>query len=203
MSGFGKQQEKSLGETLKQAGLITKEQLEAALAEQKNSSKFEPLGKILVRKQFVKEEDIINALKGLLVVIFEINREKFGIEIIFTKEIIKYKKIIPLPNVPDYIKGIISIRDEVITVASLNKRIFGKEDEITEETRIIIIEFQEKNIGIIVDRVVSVENFENSSFENINKGTLEAKQSYISGIIKDKEAIITLIKPGFMFGEKQ
>ncbi len=199
MNSFNKQQEKSLGELLKQAGLITREQLEEALFEQKNSPEFEPLGKILVKKQYVKEEDIISVLKGILVVIFEVNEEQFGMEIIFAKEIIKYKKIIPLPNVPAYIKGITSIRNEVVTVASLNKKIFNKEDEITDETRIIIFEFKEKNIGIIVDRVISVKNFENSSFENINKNTLTDEQKYIAGIIKDKESIITLIKPEFLF----
>ncbi|HPD18735.1 MAG TPA: hypothetical protein PLF61_03610, partial [Candidatus Goldiibacteriota bacterium] len=79
-----KQQQKTLGELLINSGIINKEQLEIALNEQKNTD--EPLGKILVRMGFAREEDIINVLKGMLVVIFEINNESFGVEIIFAKE---------------------------------------------------------------------------------------------------------------------
>lgn len=195
-----KQQQKTLGELLINSGIINKEQLHAALNEQKNTD--EPLGKIMIRLGFATEEDIINVLKGMLVVIFEINNESFGIEIIFTREIIKYKKIVPLPKIPEHIKGMISIRDSVIPVISLNQIIYKKEDVIGEDTRIIIIENKENAVGIMVDRVITVKNFHTNDFENLSRSSFSAQKRYMAGIIKDKERIITLIKPEFLFSEK-
>lgn len=195
-----KQQQKTLGELLINSGIINKEQLDAALKEQKNTE--EPLGKILVRLGFAKEEDIINVLKGMLVVIFEINNESFGIEIIFAKEIIKYKKIVQIPTVPKYIKGMISIRDNVIPVISLNQIIYKKEDTITEDTRIIIVEKKNDEVGILVDKVVAVKNFHANDFEDLSKSSISAEKKYMAGIIKDKDRIITLIKPEFLFSGK-
>jgi|DewCreStandDraft_4_1066084.scaffolds.fasta_scaffold06077_10 purine-binding chemotaxis protein CheW len=192
-----KQQQKTLGELLINSGIINKEQLDAALKEQKNTE--EPLGKILVRMGFAKEEDIINVLKGMLVVIFEINNESFGIEIIFTKEIIKYKKIVQIPTMPKYIKGMISIRDNVIPVISLNQIIHKKEDVITEDTRIIIVEKKNDEVGILVDKVIAVKNFHANDFEDLSKSSISAEKKYMAGIIKDQDKVITLIKSEFLF----
>jgi len=197
-----KGQDKSLGELLIQAGYLTKEQLDEALKEQQTLEPQEPLGKILVRMRFVKEENIINVLKGLLVVVVEINKELFGMEIVFSREIIKYRNITRLPNLPGYILGMISIRNEVIPVISISRRIFGVDDTITDETRIMVIEFKEKIIGFLVDKVMSVRNFQSSSFANITKYSFTVDKKYISGLIKDEGEVITLIKPDIFFEEK-
>lgn len=199
---FFKGQEKGLGELLIQAGFLTKEKLDEALKEQQALEAQEPLGKILVRMHFVKEENIINVLKGLLVVVVEINKELFGMEIVFSKEIIKYRNITRLPNMPLHILGMISIRNEVIPVISISRKIFGVEDTITDETRIMIIEFKDNVLGLLVDKVVSVRNFQSSSFANITKYSFTVDKKYISGLIKDEGEVITLIKPDIFFEEK-
>lgn len=195
-----KQQQKTLGELLINSGVINKDQLQAALNEQKNTD--EPLGKILIRMGFASEEDIINVLKGMLVVIFEINNENFGVEIIFTREIIKYKKIVQLPALPKHIKGMISIRDNVVPVISLNQIIYKKDDIITEDTKIIVIEKKTDAVGVLADRVVTVKNFHANDFENLSKSSISTEKKYIAGIIKDKDRIITLLKPEFLFSGK-
>jgi purine-binding chemotaxis protein CheW len=192
-----KRQQKSLGELLTHAGIITKEQLEEALAEQKKTG--EPLGKILVRRGSAKDEDIINVLKGMLVVVFELNREMFGIEIVYAKEILNFKKITPLPAMPPYIKGMVSIRDRAIPVISLNELIFKKKDEVTGDTKIIIIENRDDRVGVIVDRMAAVKNFQSENFENLGRSSITAEKKYIEGIIKDKGNIITLIKIDYLF----
>jgi len=192
-----KKQDKSLGELLIHAGFIVPEQLEEALAEQKKTT--EPLGKILVRLNYIKEEDIISVLKGLLVVVFAINKEYFGVEIVYLREILKYRKITPLPILPPYMKGIISVRDSVIPVISLANKIFGKNEELTDNTRIIVIESKSECMGILVDDVMTVKNYSTSDFENTNKYSLSLEKKYISGLIKDEGNIITLIKPEILF----
>src|SRR5512147_142411 len=119
-----KKQEKSIGELLIHAGFLTQDRLMEALEDQKQSG--EPIGKILKRKGYVKEEDIIAVLKGALVLVFKIAGEAFAVEIVYSREILKPMKITPIHAVPDYMLGIISIRGQVIPVISLRRRIFGK-----------------------------------------------------------------------------
>jgi purine-binding chemotaxis protein CheW len=192
-----KKQQKSLGELLVHAGIITKDQLEEALIEQKTAG--EPLGKILVRRGYAKDEDIINVLKGMLVVVFELNREIFGVEIVYTKEILNLKKITPLPTMPAYIRGMVSIREKAIPVLSLNELVFRKKDGLTEDARIIILENKEDLVGITVDRVIAVKNFQKENFEDLSRSIITAEKKYIAGIIKDKGDIITLIKIDYLF----
>lgn len=188
-----KQQEKSLGQLLIQAGLITKEQLIEALREQGDTG--EPVGKILVKKRYVREEDIVNVLKGMLVVVFELNREKFAIEVIYSKEILIYRKITPIPTSPKHIAGIINIRETVVPVVSLNMMIFNKADQYTEDTRIIVLEVKGQLVGVLVDNMLQVKNFDTVNFEDISKYSFAIDRKYIGGIIKDGTDIITLIKP--------
>jgi len=196
-----KKQQKSLGKLMLQAGFINSEQLEAALEEQRISS--EPLGKILVKKRFAREEDIINILKGLLVIIFRINNENFGVEIVFTREIIRYKAPAPIPALFPYMKGMLPVRDAVVPVMSLNERIFGVKDSITDETRILVLERRQESLGIVVDDVVSVKNFSSGSFEDINKYSLNVEKKFIAGLLKDKEEVVTLIKPEILFEKEK
>jgi purine-binding chemotaxis protein CheW len=196
MAGY-KKQEKSLGALLIQAGFINSDQLKEALNEQKTSG--EPVGKILVAKRYVKEENIIGVLKGMLVVVVELSGEKFGIEIVYAREIIKYRKITPLPDTAEYILGMISIREEVIPVVSLNRKIFGRADTITDATRIIIIDGKNGSACMAVDDVITVKNYQAGDFVNISKNSFNIDKKYISGIIKDGDSVITLIKPEALF----
>ena len=196
-----KKQNKSLGELLLRAGKVTKEQLEEALADQKTTG--EPLGKVLVRKAYLKEEDIMEVLKGMLVVVFEVNKEKFGLEIVYSREILNNRKITPLPVMPWHILGMISVRDHVIPVISLNRMIFGAAETQTEETKIIIMEHRDDAVGIMVDRILAVRNFGAGEFEDMRRSMISEEKKYIAGIIKDKGEIITLLKAEHFFAGKE
>lgn len=188
-----KKQDKSLGTLLLQAEYIKKEQLDEALREQAGSG--EPLGKILVRKGIIKEQQIMEMLKGMLVIVFQVCGENFAVEVVYSKEIIKTKKITPVPGMPPYILGMMGIREDVIPVISLSGKIFGKLSPVDENSRVIITEMKEEKIGLLVDSVVAVRNFNASDFENVSKHAFSTDKKYIAGLIKDNGQIVTLLKP--------
>ena len=188
-----KKQHKSLGTLLLQAEYIKKEQLEDALREQADTG--EPLGKILVRKGAIREQQIMEVLKGMLVIVFQVCNENFAIEVVYSKEIIKTKKITPVPGMPPYILGMMGIREDVIPIISLSGKIFGKPSPVDENSRVIIVEVKEEKIGFLVDGVATVRNFNVSDFENVSKSAFSADKKYIAGLIKDSGQIVTLLKP--------
>ncbi|MFP4465871.1 MAG: chemotaxis protein CheW [Candidatus Goldiibacteriota bacterium] len=187
-----KRQNKSLGEMLVESGRVSKYELEEALKEQEKSK--EPLGKILVKNGIVAEADIVSVLNGLQTVVVEINNELFGLEVVSVNEILKYKKITSVPSMPDFILGMLSVRQEVIPVISISRKIFDVAEEVTDETRIIIVEIKDNKTGILVDRVHAVKNFGSSCFENSGKYSLKVREKYVAGVIRDGEKLITLLK---------
>jgi len=84
---------------------------------------------------------------------FAIEDEDYGVEIAYVKEIIKMKPITKVPEMPDFIEGLINLRGELIGVLDVRKR-FGKPSkEHDEETCIIVIVYSDYILGMIVDAV--------------------------------------------------
>ncbi|RYD02132.1 hypothetical protein N752_27155 [Desulforamulus aquiferis] len=91
-------------------------------------------------------------------VIFEIGATRYGIDIMSSKEIIKLQTITPIAGTSTVIEGVISLRDKVIPVVRLGRFLGISEQDYTEDTRIIIIEINNRKFGLIVDNVCEVED---------------------------------------------
>lgn len=82
--------------------------------------------------------------------------EEYGIEILKVREIIGIMNITPVPQTPNYIKGVINLRGKVIPVVDLRLKFGFKEMYHTIETCIIVVEVRNKLTGVIVDTVSEV-----------------------------------------------
>jgi purine-binding chemotaxis protein CheW len=87
---------------------------------------------------------------------FAIEDEIYGIPIENIKEIISVPDITPVPLTPNYLKGIINLRGEVIPVVDVRARFNKPEKEYDELTCIIVIEHGDSVLGLIVDNVKDV-----------------------------------------------
>jgi len=100
--------------------------------------------------------DISKVGGGILT--FFIEDQIYGIEIPYVTDIIEIQPITIVPKVPEYIKGVINLRGKVIPVMNIRSR-FGKElIPYDERTCIIVIEWEDASVGIIIDRVCEVVN---------------------------------------------
>ena len=88
--------------------------------------------------------------------LFNIEKNVYGIEIQYITEIIGIQPITIVPKVPNYIKGVINIRGKVIPVMSVRKRFNKEEIPYDERTCIIVVEYDSISVGLIVDRVREV-----------------------------------------------
>jgi len=87
---------------------------------------------------------------------FEIDSEEYGVSISDIKEIISVCPITLVPQTPEYVKGIINLRGDVIPVIDVRKR-FGKPPkEYDSQTCIVVVEHSIYTIGLIVDNVKEV-----------------------------------------------
>jgi len=84
---------------------------------------------------------------------FIIDGEDYGIEIAYVKEIIPIQKITKIPEMPEYIEGILNLRGDLIGVVDVRKRFSMIPKEYDEDTCVIVIIYTDFTLGLIVDAV--------------------------------------------------
>lgn len=87
---------------------------------------------------------------------FSLDAEVYGIEIRYVTEIIGIQAITEIPELPDYVKGIINLRGKIIPVMDVRLRFKKEPRAYNDRTCVIVIDIQEISIGLIVDSVAEV-----------------------------------------------
>lgn len=87
---------------------------------------------------------------------FSIEKETYGIEIMFVTEIIGIQPITEIPELPEYVKGIINLRGKIIPVMDVRLRFKKEPRKYNDRTCVIVIDIEEISIGLIVDSVSEV-----------------------------------------------
>jgi len=87
---------------------------------------------------------------------FSIGKEDYGIEIRYVTEIIGIQTITEIPELPDYVKGIINLRGKIIPVMDVRLRFKKEPLQYNDRTCVIVIDIKDISIGLIVDSVSDV-----------------------------------------------
>lgn len=124
---------------------------------------------------------------------FHLAGEDYGIDIANVTEIIGIQKINEVPDMPDYIKGVINLRGKVIPVMDVRARFRLKAREYDERTCIIVVDINGTSIGLVVDEVSEVVDIPGCDIElppTMRKG---AGGSYLKGMGKIGDAVKILL----------
>lgn len=125
-------------------------------------------------------------------IIFSIGKEYYGIDIARINNIMMVPKITFLPGAPEYYSGIINLRGHIVPIMSLRRRMGISDDELTKESRIIILNLENGELmGIIVDSVKEVLTISDNDIEPPSS-VLEKELNFIHGIGKKNEEIISI-----------
>ena len=134
---------------------------------------------------------------------FYLDENLFGIDISNILEIIKYREITPLPESPPYVEGILNLRGRVIPVFSLRSKFGLYEKEEMEKGRIIVIENESGDYGIIVDSVTEVLRIENSNINPTPELISGVSAEYIEGMVKLEETILIVLNINRIFSREE
>jgi purine-binding chemotaxis protein CheW len=119
---------------------------------------------------------------------FCLGDEEYGIGILKVKEIIGMMRITPVPQTPDFVKGVINLRGKVIPVIDLRLRFGMNENGYSERTCIIVVEIEgsgtKLHIGVVVDSVSEVLNIKGADIEDTPSFGTTLKTDYILGMAK-------------------
>ncbi|MGM0471392.1 MAG: chemotaxis protein CheW [Bacillota bacterium] len=125
-------------------------------------------------------------------IVFNLGGEEFGVKITRVQEIIRPKKITELPNSSEFMAGIINLRGDIISVIDLRSK-FGVQQETDQKTRIIIVEMDNQDVGLIVDSVSEVLRIEPEDIEEAPDRIAGIKEDYLKGIGKVDDRIVILL----------
>jgi len=106
----------------------------------------------LIERTAEMDED---TLKGRYLT-FSLGDESYGIEVRYVTEIVGMQKITEIPELPDYVKGIINLRGKIIPVIDVRLRFRKEPKEYNDRTCVIVIDIRDLSIGLIVDTVSEV-----------------------------------------------
>ncbi len=139
------------------------------------------------------------------IVIFDLAGEVMGLDVSCVREILMMREVYPLPKSPDFLEGVINLREHIIAVMDLRKR-FDLEGDLDEaEKRIIVCSLgtstgkaEDKRIiaGLVVDKVLEVVTVNKENLEPTPEVILKQRGAeYISGIARLEEKIVILLNP--------
>jgi purine-binding chemotaxis protein CheW len=126
--------------------------------------------------------------------LFKLGKEEYGINIAMVQSIEEMQTIVAVPDMPDYVKGVINLRGQVIPVIDLRINFGMEEREYDDRTCAIITRIKETNIGLIVDTVSEVEDIPENNIEpppEFKSGS--GREHYIAGIGKVNDEVKILL----------
>lgn len=123
---------------------------------------------------------------------FSLGDEYYGIDIMYVTEIVGIQPITVVPELPDFIKGIINLRGKIIPVMDARLKFKKEPKEYNDRTCIIVVDLQELSIGIIVDAVSEVLNISDENIvppPNLNTGG----RKYIKSVGKSTDSVTLIL----------
>ena len=126
-----------------------------------------------------------------------------GMDILKVQEINNLLDLTKVPQSHDYVKGIVNLRGQIVTVIDLGKKLNLSGTKITRNTRNIIVNSDGEYIGLLVDRIGDVEKIDWDKVEPppANIGGVQSK--YFKGIFKKENSLIGILKTDEVLKEKE
>jgi purine-binding chemotaxis protein CheW len=129
---------------------------------------------------------------------FQLGHEFYGVEVLQIREIIRLIDITPVPQMPDYIKGVVNLRGKIIPVVDLRLKFGLTEIQANERTCIVVVQLDSVSgvatrLGLVVDGVEEVVNIAASEIETTPNFGSSLDTDYFSGMAKIKGSLKTLL----------
>jgi purine-binding chemotaxis protein CheW len=126
-------------------------------------------------------------------VTYKLGEETYGINVMQVQEVLRHTEIAPVPGAPDYVLGIINLRGNVVTVIDTRSRFGLPSSDISDNTRIVIIESDQQVVGILVDSVAEVVYLRSSEIDSAPNVGTEESAKFIQGVSNRDGQLLILV----------
>lgn len=136
-------------------------------------------------------------------VTFSLGREIYGIDIFKIREIIHFQEITSIPNAPEFVEGVIQVRNRILPVVDL-KKLLGIKENAKTKRRIVILDLDEQLVGVIVDDISKVLTLDDSSYEALPEAVIGDNGAVcISRLAKTPEGLVIVLSPELILSQKE
>jgi purine-binding chemotaxis protein CheW len=141
----------------------------------------------------VKSAETANNQKTVELATFYLGDALCGMDILKVQEINKLLEMTEVPQAPDYVKGILNLRGQIVTVIDLGKKLGLSLTDLGIHTRNIIVNSKNEYVGLLVDRIGDVERTDWDKIEPppANIGGVQGK--YFDGVFKKENSLIGIL----------
>lgn len=137
-------------------------------------------------------------------IIFYVGPEEYGMDVQVVTAIEPMMDIVPVPNAPACVLGLMNLRGEVIPVYSLRKRFGMEEQNDPAKNKLIVAHYEGKAIAFKVDEVLEMQDFEEESISDTPVIAKTAKTAYVRGVANKQGKLVLLLNPAGMYeGEEE
>jgi purine-binding chemotaxis protein CheW len=144
---------------------------------------------------------------SLQLVTFRLGAETYGIDIMDVKGVVKLEEIRTIPNAPTYVEGILNLRGDIIPIINLHERFHFQKVELTEEDEllscIVIIQINEMQLGIIIDKILRVITIEKKDIQPPPQMISGIGVKYIEGVFNDEGNYLIILDIIKLFSHKE
>lgn len=122
-------------------------------------------------------------------IVFVSHNQSFSLPIVKTEKIIQWELPVPVPETETYVLGMIQYDQKVLPIVDLRQRLYQQNTVTNEQSKIIIVQWQESLIGLLVEGITGIQDFTLEEIEE-PQTELEQEKAYLKYFIKTKEDII-------------
>lgn len=127
--------------------------------------------------------------KEVKILIFSLNGEYYATDIIQVERILGYEEPTVLPEVPNFLEGVINYENNILPIISLSKK-FNFQSNISSESKIIVVKDEKIKIGVTVDNVCEVTDINLDNIEEPPSVGCSISKRYIKGLIRLQDKIV-------------
>jgi purine-binding chemotaxis protein CheW len=142
----------------------------------------------------------------LEVVEFLLAYEKYGIESSYIREVYPLKDLTPMPCTPPFVLGIINVRGQILSVIDLKKFFDLPEKGLTDLNRVIIIQTENMEFGILADAIYSIRLIPIREIQPSLPTLTGIRAEYLRGVTGDRLVVLNVAKilsdPGLVVHEE-
>lgn len=132
-------------------------------------------------------------------IIFLVGKDEYGLDVQGVTAIEPMMDIVPVPNAPACVLGLMNLRGEVIPVYSLRKRFEMEEETDVERNKLIVARYNGKSIALKVDEVLEMQDFDDSALSDTPVIAKSARTTYIRAVANKKGKLVLLLEPSGMY----
>jgi purine-binding chemotaxis protein CheW len=120
---------------------------------------------------------------------FSLVNEIYAFETKYIKEVLELKELVSLPLTPAFVKGIISLRGEIISVLDIKSFFNLQFQGITDLNKVIILKLKEMEFGILADKILDVDKIHSNNLHKTLLGPGSILDDYLLGVTSDRVTV--------------